>query len=105
MVDISNIALKLLNLTLKRKVGWSVAGSDSYAANLGEASVVISDKSGGLREIIPDYRLSVFDLQGRLIESSSSPLDVLSKLYEAARKEALDVDGVLSKLNRKLDAL
>ncbi len=107
MPDLNAIVIRLVARTEDGKLKWNETPiSWQYTASVGEIAVRISGPSGlGKGE----YRLSIIDELGRNVETVSSADESpfgesqLRKLFNLARRSALDVDSILERLNRALD--
>jgi hypothetical protein len=107
MPQLEELIPRILDRTLEDKLTWEPLTNDSVIARIEDASLELyagTSRGGGVR-------LTLRDDQGRVLESLSweelpSPADgQLTELWQVARRKALQIDKVLSKLRDKLDRL
>lgn len=113
---------RLLDLTTEGRIAWQeTASEDDFVANLSQYVVTISrtDEATGTGEArTPRYWIRVADREGTLVDSASdadfddiltligmSPIEGLKRLFDAARRKALNVDKALSELIASLDSI
>ena len=110
MADQSELVSTILIRTQEGKLSWEELSSTGFLTHVGQTMIII-DRSRGERP--PSMRIT--DESGKLLEIIEGPvfagggilgtMDLLSELYELARRQALRVDETLSDLKRSLDRL
>jgi len=93
--------------TREGKLSWEELSSSGFLTRVGQTMIVI-DRSGS--DGMPYLRIT--DESGKVLETIKFPVlsddsreELLSPLYELARRQALRVDETLSDLQRSLDRL
>ena len=112
----TKVAEQLLRRTLAGDISWAETDKEDdylYSGSDSSASIYFSRRSGSVRG---RYVLTVFNSRGTRIEELRSDYvrtnegvieeagwnGVLSELHEAARRNALDIEGVLDDLIAEL---
>jgi hypothetical protein len=99
---------RLLELTQKGIIHWSRdlrrSLGESYSVSLTEATIRIRSLRDNQR---PPHVLQIMNSEGILIDDilaeNPEEADMLTELYRLARREALNVDGVIDSLIRELN--
>ena len=117
MAEISQILERLVTRSEDRDLNWrTTAKPDYYLTTLGEVSVVVGMINRGIDAT--QYELEILDRRGRSVETLTTgsvfysegnliprQASNLKRLFESARRSALDVDTTLDELARQLDAI
>lgn len=105
MADPSELVSTILARTHEGKLSWEELSLTSFLTRVGETMIIIDQVRGG-----PAIRIT--DETGKVLETIASPVysqngnkELLSELYELARRQALRVEDTLSNLKRSLDRL
>ncbi|SPF42294.1 conserved hypothetical protein [Candidatus Sulfopaludibacter sp. SbA4] len=108
---------RLLDLTTEGKIKWEeTADENVFLASVSHNVVTIGRRRSPEDYDSWDYEIQVSDRQGRLVDETSSsdtsvtaeggnPYVDLARLFEAARRKALDTDKVLAELISSLDSI
>ena len=121
MTQIEDLLRKVLELTEGNKIKWrTTVNSDAFLTVLGNQSVVIARRSGGLPD--PGYKLEVRNSGGSpialLLSGEYSPVQqtpiqiphrrqMMERLFELARKSAVDegLKEVIERLDKLIEDL
>jgi hypothetical protein len=103
----SELVNTILARTREGKLSWEELSSSGFLTRVGQTMIVIDrSRSDG----VPYLRIT--DESGKVLETIEFPVvsddsveELLSILYELARRQALRVDETLSDLQRSLDRL
>ncbi|MGH6681401.1 MAG: hypothetical protein ACREDL_21270 [Bradyrhizobium sp.] len=100
----------ILARTREGKLSWEELSLTGFLTRVGQTMITIDRPRG---DKPPSMRIA--DESGKIIETIESPvysdapqalpIELLSELYELARRQALRVDETLSDLKRSLDRL
>ncbi len=97
----------ILARTREGKLTWEELSLSSFLARVGQTLIILDRPRG---ENLPFMRIT--DEVGKVLEVIEAPIsnpdestELLSVLYELARRQALKVDETLSDLKRSLDKL
>lgn len=106
----SELVNTILARTREGKLGWEELSLTGFLTRVGQTMIII-DRPRADR--LPSMRIT--DESGKVLETieppvypdatQALPIDLLSELYELARRQALRVDEALSDLKRRLDKL
>ena len=117
MADLNQILKSLVDRSRDQKITWrTTASPETYMTTIGEVSVAVSiasRQSGNTLyelEIIDSRGVSVENLRSSPSKIFSSPAgqqrdEMLRRLFESARRSALDIDSTLDELARQLDQI
>ncbi len=109
MADQSELVNTILARTREGKLSWDELSLTGFLTRVGDIGIII-DRARGVKS--PSMRIT--DETGKVLEVIDGPIysgeglgsvNLLSELYELARRQALNVDETLSDLQRKLDRL
>jgi hypothetical protein len=102
----SELVNTILARTREGKLAWEELSQTGFLARVGQTMIIVD------RPRNEDPFLRVTDEFGKILETIESPVfaegqseELLSNLYEIARRQALRVDEALSHLKRSLDKL
>lgn len=100
------IAEALIERTEQGSAGWSHIGGEAYQSEAGRHVLQVESLDG---DGAAPFKLSLRNAEGPELESirSSSPLlsrqnEVLERLYQVARREALGVDDAIAQVEKTL---
>jgi hypothetical protein len=103
----SELVNTILARTREGKLTWEELSLAGFLTRVGQTMIII-DRPRGDR--LPSMRIT--DESGKVLETieppvytDDAPTELLSDLYELARRQALRVDETLSDLKRSLDRL
>jgi hypothetical protein len=101
----SELVDTILARTREGKLTWEELSQTGFLTRVGQTMIIIDQVRGG-----PALRIT--DDSGKVLEGIASPVfsqdgkrELLSDLYELARRQALRVEDTLSELKRRLDRL
>lgn len=110
MAERSELVATVLARTREGKLDWEELSQTGFLTRVGQTMLVIDRPRGNQQ---PSMRIT--DESGKVLEVIGDPVfsggaalatvDLLSELYELARRQALRVDETLSNLKRQLDRL
>ena len=107
MTDPSELVNTVLARTREGKLTWEELSLTGFLTRVGQTMIIIDRRRDAT---MPHMRIT--DESGKILETvdppilnEDSPVELLSELYELARRQALRVDETLSDLKRSLDRL
>jgi hypothetical protein len=110
MADSSELVGTTLARTREGKLTWEELSQTGFLTHVGQTMIVVDHIKG---DQYPSMRIT--DQLGKVLEIIRGPVvstsatrgtvDLLSELYELARRQALRVEETLSDLKRNLDRL
>jgi hypothetical protein len=110
MTDPSELVNTILARTREGKLSWEELSQTGFLTRVGQTMIII-----GRQRNNDLLHLRITDQSGKILETIFSPVypkemtltttELLSELYELARRQALKVDETLSDLKRSLDRL
>lgn len=107
MIELGQILTRVLERTTEGKLKWSrTVRSDRFVASIDAISMVIMEIPG---RISNHHQLDILSEEGETIDSLSHQDTTagqdtqLERLFQLARRSALDVDATLEKLAKALD--
>ena len=110
MADPAELLSTILARTQEGKLTWEELSSTGFLTHVGQTMIIV-DRLRNERP--PSMRIT--EETGKLLEVIEGPIvggggilgakDLLSEIYELARRQALRVDETLSDLKRSLDRL
>ena len=103
----SELVNTVLARTREGKLIWEELSLSGFLTRVGQTMIIIDRPRG---DMPPSMRIT--DDSGKILENIGPPVfnedaskELLSELYELARRQALRVDETLSDLQRSLDRL
>ena len=110
MVEMRDVVTRLSQRTAEGGIPWKPTADESaFAATFGDMSLLLSLRITGTGiNRSSTYKLSVLDEKGYEIDSAiytagfGGPLQVLTDMYPAAKRQALGVDERLQDLMSRL---
>lgn len=110
MADRTELVATVLARTREGKLDWEELSQTGFLTRVGQTMIIIDRPRGDQQ---PSMRIT--DESGKILEAIGGPIlslnqlaypgELLSELYELARRQALRVDETLSNLKRSLDSL
>jgi hypothetical protein len=109
MADQSDLVNTILERTREGKLTWEELSLSGFLTRVGQTMIIIDRPRGNE---LPSIRIT--DESGKLLEIIEGPVlagsglgskELLSEVYELARRQALRVDETLLDLKRSLDRL
>ena len=118
MADVTRILALLNDRSQNQKLVWrTTVRPGTFVTTLGEVSVAVRSVQIGIDDV--HFELEILDKLGRTVEILTTGFGLfaepdpkarqhsvlLKRLFELARRSALDVDSTLEELARELDAI
>jgi hypothetical protein len=107
--DQSELVDSIFERTREGKLSWEELSLTGFLTRVGQTMIIVDRPRG---EGLPSMRIT--DESGKILQIIEGPIhsgrglgtrELLSEIYELARRQALKVDETLSHLKRSLDRL